>query len=57
MTFQPEDRVQTHPATDAWMRGARYGTVEKVTKQFVHVRLDATGTVVRFSPENLLPIC
>lgn len=37
------DRVEIHPATDLWMRGARYGTVERVSltpNDRVHVRLD-----------------
>lgn len=42
------DRVQLHPATDLWMRGARYGTVTKVTKTHVHVKVDKLGTVKRF---------
>lgn len=27
--FKPGERVELHPATDMWMRGARYGTVTK----------------------------
>lgn len=38
------DRVELHPATDLWMRGARYGVVVRMSltpKDRVHVRLDA----------------
>lgn len=37
------DRVELHPATDLWMRGARYGTVVRCSltpKDRVHVKLD-----------------
>jgi len=44
--LHPGVRVQLHPGTDWWMRGARYGEVTKVGRTRVHVRLDATGTVI-----------
>ena len=37
------DRVEIHPGTDLWMRGARYGEVVRLSltpKDRVHVRLD-----------------
>ncbi len=37
------DRVEVHPATDLWMRGARYGEVVRTSptpKDRVHIRLD-----------------
>jgi hypothetical protein len=37
------DRVELHPGTDLWMRGARYGTVVRLSltpKDRVHVKLD-----------------
>lgn len=49
----PGDRVQLHPATDLWMRGARYGEVVKVTNKSYHVRLDATGKVVRLTDRSI----
>ena len=62
-------RVSTHPATDAWMRGDRYGTVEKVarllpihgrgdrygTRTVVYVRLDRSGRLLPFAPWDLIP--
>ena len=38
------DRVELHPGTDLWMRGARYGVVvgtRTTERDRVHVRLDA----------------
>ncbi len=52
-TFKVGDRVQLHPATDLWMRGARYGTIEKLGRLYVHVRLDATGRIARVRSFNL----
>jgi hypothetical protein len=40
------DRVELHPGTDLWMRGARYATVvgrSLTPKDRVKVRLDANG--------------
>ena len=36
-------RVELHPATDLWMRGARYGTIKRFScthNDRVHVELD-----------------
>lgn len=55
--MKPGDRVMLHPATDYFMRGARYGTV--VTDDpdgIVVVRLDATARKVRFRAEDVLPV-
>jgi len=38
------DRVELHPGTDLWMRGARYGTVvgrSQTARDRVRVNLDA----------------
>lgn len=48
--FKSGERIELHPATDLWMSGARYGTVEKVTACAVHVRLDA-GRLVKLRPD------
>lgn len=40
------DRVEIHPGSDLWMRGARYGTVVRTSttpKDRVHVKMDKTG--------------
>lgn len=54
--FKTKDRVQLHPATDLWMRGARYGTIERTgpRARYAYVRLDATGKLVRVPINNLL---
>jgi hypothetical protein len=46
-------RVALAPHTDLFMRGARYGTLERVGRKWLHVRLDATGRIVRLSPSAL----
>lgn len=46
-------RVQAHPATDAWMRGDRYGTVTKVGRKYVHVAMDRSGRTLLFLPKNI----
>jgi hypothetical protein len=41
--YQAGDRVEIHPGTDLWMRGARYGTVQRFSltpKDRVHVLMD-----------------
>lgn len=53
-SFTVGERVQLHPATDLWMRGARYGSVVKIGRLLVSVRLDATDRTVNMHPDNLL---
>lgn len=48
-----DDRVETHPATNAWIFGDRFGTVVKVGRKYVHVKLDRSGRTVPFTPENI----
>lgn len=45
--------VSPHPATDAWMKGDRYGTVEEVGPKFVGVRMTRSGKLLRFWPWDL----
>lgn len=47
-------RVQLHPATDLWMRGARFGEIVKVGRKWLHVKVDRTGKVVKLSPSNVI---
>ena len=42
--FTVGQRVQIHPATSLWVSGARYGTVVKITRTRVHVRMDMGRT-------------
>lgn len=48
-----EQRVELHPATDAWMRGDRYGIVVKTGRKYVHVRMDRSGRVLRVPADRL----
>lgn len=61
MTYDIKDftvwqRVQLHPATDLWMKGARFGEIVSIGKRYLHVRLDATGKIVRLAPRNVCEI-
>lgn len=40
-------RVQSHPVTDYWMMGARYGEIIKLTKVFAEVKFDNIGRITR----------
>jgi hypothetical protein len=51
--FRVGERVQLHPGTDRWMMGDRYGEVVKVTREYVHVKLDKSGKTMKFSENNL----
>jgi hypothetical protein len=55
-TLEPGGRVAIHPATDWFMRGERYGQVVTIGRKWIHVRLERSGRVVRFTPGNLEPI-
>lgn len=52
--FTVGDRVELHPATDRWMRGDRFGTVSKLGRRYVHVKLDRSGDTRPFAPENVV---
>ena len=52
--FKVGDRVELHPATDRWIRGDRFGTVSKIGRRYVHVKLDRSGDTRQFSPENVV---
>ena len=45
--FAVGDRVALHPATDWWRRGARYGTVAKLGKKYIHVQLEVMGAPIK----------
>lgn len=52
-------RVELHPATDAWMQGDRFGTVERTYKSrkgdfLIHVvRMDVSGKLRKVSDNNI----
>ena len=52
-TFHVGDLVESHPATDTWMMGDRYGRVVKVGRKLVHVLMHRSGRTLRFAPGNL----
>jgi len=54
--FKVGDRVELHPACDLWMRGARFGTITKITKTFVWVKLDKAARPLRFRADLVQPI-
>lgn len=49
----PGARVQAHPATGAWMTGDRYGVIVKTGRKYVHVKMNRSGRIRRFTPELL----
>lgn len=51
--FHIGQRVQSHPATDAWMMGDRYGEVVRLGRKYVHVKMDKSGRTLKFTPDNL----
>lgn len=53
--FHKEQRVQAHPATDAFMQGDRYGVVATIGRKYVHVRMDS-GRVRKFTPDLIRPV-
>jgi hypothetical protein len=48
--FKVGQRVQLHPFTNLWMRGARYGEVVKIGTRVLQVKLDANGRTVSLAP-------
>lgn len=51
--YPPGTRIQLHPGTDRWMRGDRYGTVERAGRKLVYIKMDVSGDVARVHPSNL----
>lgn len=54
--------VALHPATDLWMRGVRFGTVERLGRKWAYIRAFANdsrgrrahrGELHKVSPRNL----
>lgn len=46
-------RIELHPATDAWMRGDRYGDVTRVGRKYVYVRMDRSGRTLKVAFDNI----
>ncbi len=47
------DRVELHPATNAWMFGDQYGAVVKLGTSRVHVAMDRSGRTLKLAPESI----
>ena len=45
------ERVQLHPATDAWMQGDRFGCIVKIGRKYIHVVMDISGRKLRVIPD------
>jgi hypothetical protein len=54
--FSLNDRVELHPATDAWMRGDKYGDIVKLGKKYVHVKMDRSGKTRKVTPGLVLKL-
>ena len=55
--FREGNRVQLHPETDLWMRGARFGEICGFTRNGkLRVRLDKMDHVTRIYPEDIWEI-
>jgi hypothetical protein len=54
--FAVGQRVKAHPATDTFMRGDVYGTIQRISgrKRLVLVKMDRSGKRIRFAASNLL---
>ena len=52
--FKVGERVQLHPATDAWMMGDRYGEVIKVGTRRIHIKMDRSEKVRKVFPRDIL---
>lgn len=51
--FRVGFRIELHPGTDLWMRGARYGVVTKVGRKHLTVKLDKLPRPIRVAPANI----
>jgi hypothetical protein len=54
--YREGQRVQLAPHLDLWMCGARYGTVVKVGRLYVHVLIDITGQTVKVGPMDIFEV-
>ena len=48
------ERVQAQPWTDAWMRGDRYGSINRTGRKYVYVKMDRSGRIRRFRAADLI---
>jgi hypothetical protein len=61
ITYTTGTRVELYPATDAWMRGDRFGEIIAVTCRRGHVRyrvkMDRSGRVLTVAQGNIQGGC
>lgn len=51
--FTVNNRIELHPATDAWMRGDRYGTIVARGRKYLRVKMDRSLRVIKVSPASV----
>lgn len=51
--FSAGQRIETHPATDTWMRGDRFGTVTAIGRKYVSVKMHVSKRTLRMLPSNI----
>ena len=51
--FSVGQRVELHPATDAWASGDRYGDIVKVGNRRLWVKMDRSGKIRKMIPANI----
>ena len=52
--YAPGERIELHPATDAWMSGDRFGTVVRQLRSgILLVKMDVSGRTRRVHPDNI----
>jgi hypothetical protein len=56
IVFSVDQRVQLHPFTDRWLMGDKYGTIVKIGRKYVHVRMDWSNQTIRVSEHYLLEV-
>jgi hypothetical protein len=54
--FAVGERVELHPATDAWMQGDRYGQVVLLGRRYVHIKMERSGRVLRKAPRHVMKV-
>jgi len=55
-SFAVGQRVELSPATDRWMSGDRFGTVEGVGRKLLRIKMDRSGQTAKVSPVNIYAI-
>ncbi|CAA2141624.1 hypothetical protein HYPP_02645 [Hyphomicrobium sp. ghe19] len=51
--FTLGDAVELHPGCDRWMMGDRVGSVQKVGRKLLTVRMFTSGKAIKLHPANV----